>query len=104
MPQGVAENYRYWGEEDTVFVKTVQGCRITDCDDKEFVDFRLGYGPIILGYRDSRVDNSVIKAITDLGTISGFSTPLDVEVVKQIKALCPNIDKVRFANPERKFP
>ena len=24
MP-GVAENYRYWGEEDTVFVKTVQG-------------------------------------------------------------------------------
>ena len=41
MPQGVAENYRYWGEEDTVFVKTVQGCRITDCDDKEFVDFDL---------------------------------------------------------------
>ena len=98
MPQGVAENYRYWGEEDTVFVKTVQGCRITDCDDKEFVDFRLGYGPIILGYRDSRVDNNVINAIQELGTISGFSTPLDVKVVKQIKALCPNIDKVRFAN------
>ena len=56
MPQGVAENYRYWGEEQTVFVDHVQGCRITDCDGKEYVDFRLGYGPIILGYRDSRVD------------------------------------------------
>jgi len=98
MPQGVAENYRYWGEEQTVFVDHVSGCRITDCDGREFVDFRLGYGPIILGYRDSRVDAAVIEAITALGTISGFSTPMDIEVVKRIKALCPNIDKVRFAN------
>ena len=98
MPQGVAENYRYWGEDQTVFVQHVQGCRITDCDNREFVDFLLGYGPIILGYRDSRVDQAVINAITDLGTISGFSTPMDVEVVKQIKSICPNIDKMRFAN------
>jgi glutamate-1-semialdehyde 2,1-aminomutase len=98
MPQGVAENYRYWGEEQTVFVDNVQGCRLTDCDGKEYVDFRLGYGPIILGYRDSRVDAAVIKAITELGTISGFSTPMDVEVVKRVKSLCPNIDKMRFAN------
>ena len=66
--------------------------------EREFVDFRLGYGPIILGYRDKRVDQAVIHAITHLGTISGFSTPMDIEVVKRIKALCPNIDKVRFAN------
>jgi glutamate-1-semialdehyde 2,1-aminomutase len=98
MPQGVAENYRYWGDDRTVFVKHVQGCRITDCDDREFVDFRLGYGPIILGYRDARVDAAVMRAITELGTISGFSTPMDVEVVKRLKALCPQVDKVRFAN------
>jgi glutamate-1-semialdehyde 2,1-aminomutase len=98
MPQGVAENYRYWGEEQTIFVDNVQGCRLTDCDGKEYVDFRLGYGPIILGYRDNRVDQAVINAITNLGTISGFSTPMDVEVVKRVKSLCPNIDKIRFAN------
>ena len=98
MPQGVAENYRYWGEERTVFVDSVKGCRLRDCDGKEYVDFRLGYGPIILGYRDARVDAAVMRAITELGTISGFSTPMDVEVVQRIKGLCPNIDKVRFAN------
>jgi len=98
MPQGVAENYRYWGEDQTVFVDNVQGCRLTDVDGKVYVDFRLGYGPIILGYRDQRVDAAVIKAITELGTISGFSTPMDVEVVKRIKSVCPNIDKMRFAN------
>jgi glutamate-1-semialdehyde 2,1-aminomutase len=98
MPQGVAENYRYWGEKDTVFIASAKGCMLTDVDGKNYVDFRLGYGPIILGYRDERVDNAVIEQITQRGTLSGFSTELDTTVVKQIKAMCPNIDKMRFAN------
>lgn len=76
----------------------MKGCTITDCDEQTFVDFRLAYGPIILGYRDERVDNEVIKAITNVGTISGFSTGLDSDVVELVKSLCPNIDKMRFSN------
>ena len=98
MPQGVAENYRYWGEDRTVFVDHAQGCTLTDVDGRAFVDFRLGYGPIILGYRDERVDGAVIEQITQRGTLTGFATELDTLVVKQIKALCPQIDKMRFAN------
>lgn len=98
MPQGVAENYRYWGDDQTVFVDRAQGCYITDADGRSFVDFRLGYGPIILGYRDKRVDRAVIEQITQRGTLTGFSTSLDAKVVHQIKALCPNIEKMRFAN------
>lgn len=98
MPQGVAENYRYWGDTKTVFISSAQGCELTDSDGKTYVDFRLGYGPIILGYRDQRVDHAVIEQITRRGTLSGFSTELDAAVVCQIKALCPNIDKIRFAN------
>jgi glutamate-1-semialdehyde 2,1-aminomutase len=98
MPQGVAENYRYWGEDRTVFVAHAQGCTLTDEDGRDFVDFRLGYGPIILGYRDARVDKAVIEQITQRGTLTGFATELDTLVVKQIKALCPQIDKMRFAN------
>jgi glutamate-1-semialdehyde 2,1-aminomutase len=98
MPQGVAENYRYWGDDRTVFVESSKGCWLTDCDGKRYVDFRLGYGPIILGYRDERVDQAVIEQITHRGTLSGFATELDTEVVKQIKAMCPNVEKMRFAN------
>jgi glutamate-1-semialdehyde 2,1-aminomutase len=98
MPLGVADSYRYWGEENTVFLSTMKGCTITDCDEQIFVDFRLAYGPIILGYRDERVDNAVIDAITTVGAISGFSTGLDSDVVELVKSLCPNIDKMRFAN------
>ncbi|PWQ97863.1 aspartate aminotransferase family protein [Leucothrix pacifica] len=98
MPMGVADNYRYWGEDNTVFVKSSKGCTITDADDQTFVDFRLAYGPIILGYRDSRVDQAVIEVITERGTMSGFSTDLDSEVVELVKSMCPNIEKMRFAN------
>jgi len=98
MPMGVADSYRYWGEDNTVFVKSSEGCTITDADDQKFVDFRLAYGPIILGYRDTRIDQEVIKAITERGTISGFSTDLDSEVIELVKQMCPNIEKMRFAN------
>jgi len=98
MPQGVAENYRYWGDDKTVFIQHAHGCELTDSDGKKYVDFRLGYGPIILGYQDARVDDAVIRQIKQSGTLTGFATELDTEVVKQIKALCPHIDKMRFAN------
>jgi len=98
MPLGVADSYRYWGEENTVFLSSMKGCTITDCDEQTFVDFRLAYGPIILGYRDERIDKEVINAITNVGTISGFSTGLDSDVVELVKSLCPNIDKMRFSN------
>lgn len=98
MPMGVADSYRYWGEDNTVFLQSMKGCTITDCDDQTFVDFRLAYGPIILGYRDQRIDDAVIDAISNIGTMSGFSTGLDSEVIELIKHLCPSIEKVRFAN------
>ena len=98
MPLGVADSYRYWGEENTVFLSSMKGCTITDCDEQTFVDFRLAYGPIILGYRDECIDNEVINAITQVGTIPGFSTGLDSDVVELVKSLCPNIDKMCFSN------
>ena len=98
MAEGVAESYRDWGEVQTFFVEIAKGGGFTDCDGKTYVDFRLGYGPIILGYRDARVDQAVVEQITQRGTPTGFSTALDIELVKQIKALFTTIHKVRFAN------
>ena len=98
MPLGVLENYRYWGDKETLFLKSMKGCTITDCEGKEFVDFRLGYGPIILGYRDERVDQAVIDAIQKIGVTSGFSSVKDCETIEMIKSMCPNIQKIRFAN------
>ena len=56
LPLGVASNFRYWGEDRTIYVKRGLGARITDLDDNEYVDYRMGYGPAILGYAHPEVD------------------------------------------------
>jgi glutamate-1-semialdehyde 2,1-aminomutase len=98
MPMGVAENYRYWGPDQTIFVDRMEGGTITDFDGNTWVDFRLGYGPIILGYRDPRVDGAVVRTIQERGTICGFSSDIECDVVETMKTMCPNIETLRFAN------
>ena len=98
MPLGVADSYRYWGEENTVFVDRMEGYGFTDVDGKEYVDFRLGYGPIILGYRDRRIDEKVSEALFRKGNMCGFSVEEESDVAEAIKRLCPQIEKLRFAN------
>ncbi len=97
MPLGVADSYRFWGEE-TLFIKDMSGGVITDVDHNSYIDFRLCYGPIILGYRDKRVDQAVIDCIQNVGSMVGFSLDIESEVCELIKEMCPNIEKLRFAN------
>ena len=54
MPLGVSSNFRYWGEDKTIYVKRAKGARFWDIDDNEYIDYRLAYGPTILGYADIR--------------------------------------------------
>ena len=56
LPLGVSSNFRYWGDDHTLYVKRGKGARVWDIDDNEYIDYRLAYGPVILGYADARVD------------------------------------------------
>jgi glutamate-1-semialdehyde 2,1-aminomutase len=58
LPGGTDSNFRAWGE-DTVYVDRGEGGRVWDLDGNEFVDLRMGYGPVILGHGDARVDDYV---------------------------------------------
>jgi glutamate-1-semialdehyde 2,1-aminomutase len=58
LPGGTDSNFRAWGE-DTVYVDRGKGGHVWDLDGNEFVDLRMGYGPVILGHADPRVDDYV---------------------------------------------
>lgn len=53
--------------EYPIFLETGKGCRLTDVDGNEFIDFLCGYGPIILGYREEEVDEAVYEQIHEKG-------------------------------------
>lgn len=96
LPLGVTSNYRYWGADHTLYVKRGKGAHIWDVDDNKYIDFRLSYGPIILGYADERVDQAVINGIKD-GVQFALSLPLEEKVASQIISMCPGIEMIRFS-------
>ncbi|MBI2775700.1 MAG: aminotransferase class III-fold pyridoxal phosphate-dependent enzyme [Chloroflexi bacterium] len=58
LPGGANSNFRAWGE-DTIYIDRGRGGRIWDMDGNAYVDLRMGYGPVILGHGDERVDDYV---------------------------------------------
>jgi glutamate-1-semialdehyde 2,1-aminomutase len=96
MPWGVSSNFRYWGEDTPVIVRG-EGAHIWDVDGNRFIDYRLAFGPIILGHADPRVNQRVHEAI-DNGTLFAHTQVLEVEVAERMVRMCPGVEQVRFAN------
>jgi glutamate-1-semialdehyde 2,1-aminomutase len=97
LPLGVASNFRYWGDERTIYVKHGRGGRITDIDDNSYVDYRLGYGPAILGYADARVDEAARHGM-DMGGVFALSTEMELQVAERIGRMVKAAELVRFSN------
>ncbi len=97
LPLGVASNFRYWGEERTIYVKHGRGARLTDIDDNVYVDYRLGYGPAILGYAHPEVDAAAHEGMS-VGGVFALSTEREYTVAAQISKMVPAAELVRFSN------
>ena len=97
LPLGVSSNFRYWGDDKTIYIKRGKGGRIWDIDDNEYIDYRLAYGPTILGYADDRVDEAARRGI-DVGGVFALGTELEYEVACRISKMVPAAELVRFSN------
>ena len=97
MPLGVSSNFRYWGADETPVISRAQGGYMWDVDGNRYIDYRLGYGPNILGHANEEVDNHVRKAIGD-GTVYAFTTEREIRVAEKMVEMVPGLDMVRFAN------
>jgi glutamate-1-semialdehyde 2,1-aminomutase len=82
LPLGVASNFRYWGEDRTIYVKSGVGARITDLDDNVYVDYRMGYGPAILGYAHPDVDQAAREGM-EVGGVFALSTERELSVAER---------------------
>jgi glutamate-1-semialdehyde 2,1-aminomutase len=97
LPLGVSSNFRYWGEDKTIYMKRGKGGRIWDIDDNEYIDYRLGYGPAILGYGDDRVDEAARRGM-EVGGVFALGTEMEYEVASRISRMVPAAELVRFSN------
>jgi glutamate-1-semialdehyde 2,1-aminomutase len=97
MPLGVSSNFRFWGEEKTLYVKKGKGARFWDLDDNEYIDYRMGYGPAILGYADDRVDAAAREGMK-VGGVFALATELEAVVAERIQKMVPSAELVRYSN------
>jgi glutamate-1-semialdehyde 2,1-aminomutase len=97
LPLGVASTFRYWGDDRTLYVHHGKGGRTWDIDGNAYVDYRLGYGPAILGYADDRVDAAARRGM-DVGGVFALSTERELAVADRIAKMVPAAELVRFSN------
>jgi glutamate-1-semialdehyde 2,1-aminomutase len=96
IPLGVNSNFRYWGEGDTPYVDHGKGAYLWDIDGRRFIDYRMAFGPIILGHAFDGIDNAVIQELKK-GTLFAMTGELEVAVAEMISQMVPAMEMVRLA-------
>jgi glutamate-1-semialdehyde 2,1-aminomutase len=94
MPGGTDSNFRSWGDE-TVYVDRGKGGRVWDIDGNEYIDLRMGYGPVILGHGDERVDDYVNERMRR-GISFSLTSEDEVEAMELLKELTGWVGKARM--------
>ncbi|MFN3334055.1 MAG: guanitoxin biosynthesis PLP-dependent transaminase GntE [Caldilinea sp.] len=96
IPYGVNSNFRYWGDEETPIIARGAGAYVWDADDNCYIDYRLGFGPIILGHAHPEVNRRVAEAIQN-GVLFAATTPIEIELAERFTRMT-GMDKVRLSN------
>lgn len=96
IPYGVNSNFRYWGDDDTLIITHGEGTYVWDADGKRYIDYRLAFGPVILGHSYPAVVKSVQEAIQQ-GNLFAWTTPYEIDLCERITRMC-KVDKVRLTN------
>jgi glutamate-1-semialdehyde 2,1-aminomutase len=94
MPGGTDSNFRAWGE-DTVYIDRGKGGRIWDRDQNEYIDLRMGYGPVILGHADDRVDDYVNEQMRK-GVSFSLTSEDEVRAMELVCELTGWVDMARM--------
>ena len=97
MPYGVNSNFRYWGPDDTMVVTRGQGAYLWDGDGQRYIDYRMGFGPVMLGHGYPAVADRVAETIRNTGTVFAFTTVMEIELAERFTRMT-GLDKVRLAN------
>ncbi|HVE79312.1 MAG TPA: glutamate-1-semialdehyde 2,1-aminomutase [Gemmatimonadaceae bacterium] len=82
---------------DPFVVARGEGARIWDVDGREYLDFVLSWGPLVLGHAAP----AVLDALDDVmrrGTSFGIPTELEVQLAELIVERMPHVEMLRFVS------
>ncbi len=96
MPGGVSSPVRAYTPYP-FFTMRAKGSRIYDVDGREYIDYCLAYGPLVLGHGNEEVKNAVSEQL-EKGWLYGTPHEREIELAKKIITHYPSIEMVRYVN------
>jgi glutamate-1-semialdehyde aminotransferase len=91
--QGVFWSSR--GRPYPLFAQEAKGCRVTDVEGRQYVDYLMGFGCNLLGYANDRIQRAIRDAASSAAVIS-LPHHLEMEVAGALSEAIPCGEKVLF--------
>ncbi len=94
---GVSTGMRASMKPHPLFFASGSGPRLTDLDGNTYLDYVLGWGPVILGHGHPALTEAVTSK-APLGATFGAGHRLEYEVAEQVLAAIPGVERVLWSN------
>lgn len=96
MPGGVSSPVRAY-EPYPFYTARAKGSKIYDVEGKEYIDYCLAYGPLVLGHGNEEVKRAVVDQL-EKGWLYGTPHEKEIALAKKIINHYPSVEMVRFVN------
>ena len=96
LPGGVSRN-TVLRKPHPLYAAYASGCRVTDIEGQEFVDFSNNMASLIHGHAHPEVVAAVTEQL-QRGSAFTLATEVEVEYAEELVARCPSFEKLRFVN------
>ena len=93
---GIRRPYNFVPGEYPIFFESAAGGKVRDVDGNEYIDMLCAYGPIILGHRETEVDEAVIKQIRERGFCMSLTQPVQNQLAQKLRELIPSCEQCVF--------
>jgi len=80
------------------FVERAEGATVVDADGTEYLDYVMGYGPLLLGHNLPEPVREAVAAAVDDGVMYGCSTEHEVALAEFVTDHVDSVERLRFVN------
>lgn len=96
LPQGSSTNSKvYEFDTEPIVVKKGRGGHVWNLDGREFIDFKLGMGPVTLGYANAEVNEAIRRQLAD-GIVFGAPHAVEGIAAEEVTRIVPCAEQARF--------
>jgi len=97
LPRGVSSSPRATQRPVPLAIAHAEGARVTDLDGRTYVDYALGYGPLILGHNPAPVLDAVRRELARGLRVGGITTG-EADLAERIAQMMPSCAMSSFVS------